>query len=793
MKLSEQWLHEWINPAISREALSAKLTMAGLEVDALTPVAAEFSGVVVGEIIQAEKHPEADRLKVCQVSIGQDEPLTIVCGGANARSGLKVALALVGAKLPNNIAISRSKIRNVVSHGMLCSARELGMVEDGAGIMELPANAPLGVDVRTYLNLSDYIFDIAITPNRGDCLSVMGIAKEVAVVTDGKIKDFSIDPVKVVCKDKLAITVHVPKDCPIYTGRIIKNVKADAVTPAWLQERLQRSGIRNISPVVDVMNYVMLELGQPMHAFDLAKISGDIKVKKANAEDKLMLLDGQEISLTPETMVISDAQKPLAIAGVMGGLDSGVTLMTQDIFLESAYFDPKSIAYAVRHYNINSESSYRFERGIDPLLPFIALERATQLILDITGGEPGPIVEAGDVASVPQPANIVLRTDRIKKLLGLTIEDQQIEVILQKLGFACTKSQAGWDVIVPARRSDIRLEVDLIEEIIRLYGYEQLPTRLTHAALQVNPISEYQLVPQKLRKALCDLGYHEVITYSFIDKALQHQFDPHQKPKALINPITTDMSVMRTNLWPGLVNVYLYNYNRQSPRVRIFETGLRFIEDNTGTLLQQKVLSGLISGTVLPLQWGVSARSVDFFDLKGDIESILQLATSVNHVTFKQGVHPALHPGQAADIYVNDQYVGILGLLHPELRQALAITEHVLVFELMLDALNIPSVKSYQEPSKFPEIRRDIAIFLDQSIPLQAIRDTIVEVGGELLKDVTLFDVYQGKGIAPHQKSIALALTLQHNSRTLVDEEVTGIIEQVVTALKRKFAAELRG
>lgn len=794
MKLSEHWLHEWIKPNVSREVLSAKLTMAGLEVDALLPVAEHFSNVIVAEVIHVEKHPEADRLKVCQVNVGQNEPLTIVCGAANVRPQLKVAAALVGAKLPNDFKISRSKIRNVVSNGMLCSARELGMADEGAGIMELPQDAPIGEDLRKYLNLSDYVFDIAITPNRGDCLSVVGIAKEVAAITEAKVKDFDIKSVKAVIQDSLTVTIDVPEECPRYVGRIIKKIKADALTPMWLQERLKRSGIRSISVVVDVMNYVMLELGQPMHAFDLAQISGGIRVKKANASDSLTLLDGQTITLTDGTMVIADAHKSLAIAGVMGGLDSGVTLLTQDVFLESAYFNPKNIAYAARHFNLGSESSYRFERGIDPLCQSMAIERATQLILDIAGGEPGPVVDMIQEPFLPKPVKIILRSERVKKLLGFTIEDAQIESILQKLGFICVKNQAGWDITVPARRSDITLEVDLIEEIIRLYGYDQLPLQSASASLQINSVSEDTLMLRKLRRICCDLGYHEVITYSFVDKVLQQQLDPEHKPKKLVNPITADMAVMRTNLWPGLVNTYLYNHYRQQPRVRIFETGLRFILNDAEQLFQQRVLSGLVGGTAFPEQWGSSARAIDFFDLKGDIENLLQLTTtSIKDFTFKPGSHPALHPGQTADVYRNGEYVGVFGALHPQVKQALGITENVLVFELMLDSLETFAAVQYREFSKFPEIRRDIAILLDQSVPSQSIQDTIAEVGGELLRDVTLFDVYQGKGIAPHQKSIALALTLQHDSRTLVDEEVTGIIENIIAVLKHRFAAELRG
>lgn len=792
MKLSEQWLREWVNPNLTREELSSKLTMAGLEVDALVPVAGSFTHVVVAEVIQVEKHPEADRLKVCLVDVGQAEPLTIVCGATNVRPSIKVAAALAGAILPNNIHISLSKIRNVVSNGMLCSARELGMVEENNGIIELPQDAPIGQEVWKYLNLSDYVIDIAITPNRGDCLSIMGLAQEVSAVTECKVTALDLISVKPDISDSLSVAIDVPMECQRYSGRVIRDVKADAVTPIWMQERLRRGGIRCISPVVDVMNYVMLELGQPMHAFDLKEIMGGIQVRKAKSSEELTLLDGQTISLSHDTMVIADDKKALAIAGVMGGLDSGVTLLTKDIFLESAYFNTESIARSGRHYNLGSESSYRFERGIDPTLQVTALERATALLLDIVGGWPGPVIDVVDNRYLPQPQTIQLRIARINKILGIDINHSHIESFLQRLGFGCEKNPDGWSVYVPARRSDISLEIDLIEEIIRLYGYDKLPAQQAGSTLQINPCSENRLNLTTLRRKLCDLGYHEAITYSFIDKNLQYLFDPNNKPKELVNPITADMAVMRTNLWPGLVNTFLYNHNRQQSRVRLFEVGLRFIQRDK-TVLQQRVLSGLVSGSAFPEQWGLPARKVDFFDLKGDLESVFKLTSAMDEFIFKSGEHPALHPGQTAEIYRKDDFVGSFGVLHPGIMQTLAISENVIVFEILLDQLEIARQPHFSEISKFPEIRRDIAIFVDQTVPSQAIQDTIAEVSGELLREVTVFDVYQGKGVAPHRKSIALALTLQHYSRTLVDEEVADIVERVIVALKERFTAELRG
>jgi phenylalanyl-tRNA synthetase beta chain len=705
---------------------------------------------------------------------------------------MKVPAALVGAVLPNKMKITRSKLRGVVSNGMLCSEVELGVAEESNGIMPLPVDAPIGKSVWDYLNLTDYVMDINITPNRGDCLSVLGVAIETSALTGCVLTRPAITDIKPTVTDSLPITIDAPSACPRYVGRVIRDIKADAPTPIWLKERLRRSGIRSISAVVDVMNYVMLELGQPMHAFDLEKISGGIHVRKAKATEEIVTLDGQTIKANQDTLTIADDKKLLALAGVMGGLDSGVTLLTTDIFLESAFFTPENIAPAVRRYKLTSESSYRFERGIDPTIQVQAIERATELLLSLTGGKPGPVLDIIHEQHLPKQTVISLRSARIAKVLGFVIEDHEIETFLKRLGFVTEKNAEGWLVKVPLRRSDIILEVDLIEEVMRLYGYDKLPSRSTIAMLCMNPRSETKLDMITLRRTLCDLGYHEVITYSFIDKELQNLFDPHNQPKELINPITSDMSVMRTNLWPGLVNTLLYNQNRQQSRIRLFETGLRFMnQDNT--LHQQRVLSGLVSGPVAEEQWGCPIRQADFFDVKGDLQNIFKLIKDEKKFIFKPCSNSVLHPGQAAEIFRGEQSVGVMGALHPKIIQSLGVSQTVFVFELLLDVLEIAVMPKYTEISKFPEIRRDLAIFVDQTVPAQQIQDTIEEVGGELLRNVMVFDVYQGKGVPSHQKSIALALTLQHASRTLVDEEVADVFGRIVDVLKRKFAAELRG
>lgn len=792
MKFSESWLREWINPKMTREQLCEKLTMAGLEIEELAAVAENFSGVVVGQVVQVTKHPEADRLNICEVDVGGEKPLTIVCGANNVITGMKVPAALDKAVLPHNLKISVSKIRGVTSEGMLCTAHELGLAEESAGLFVLPQHAPVGKDVWEYLNLSDYLIDVSITPNRGDCLSIMGIAKEVSALTDLPLNIHQTPEIISAIADVIPVTIQVKEDCPRYVGRVIRGVKADASSPIWLQERLRRSGIRSISPVVDVTNFVMLELGQPMHAFSLDKIAGGIQVRKAQREEKLALLDGSEVTLDTDTLVIADDKKALAIAGVMGGLESGVSLLTQDIFLESAYFTPNCIARAGRRYKLGSDSSYRFERGVDPTLQRIAVERATQLLLDIVDGKPGPVIEVSDEKYLPQPMTIELRTTRVAQILGLTLSVTLIEIILQRLGFSCKKMPAGLMVTVPARRSDITLEIDLIEEIARLYGYDNIPCHSPIASMQINPHLENKVLLQSLRRGFADLGFHEVITYTFVDKKLQALLDPQQLPKELVNPITADMDVMRTSLWPGLVNTLLYNQNRQQDRVRIFETGLRFVQQGEN-LLQQRTLSGLISGAAVSEQWGSPKRPVDFFDLKGDLQNIIKLTGALDEFSFVPGKHSALHPGQTAEIHRNGQFIGILGALHPGIMQSLKIEGKVFVFDLLLEKLEAARVPKAQALSKFPEIRRDIAIVIDQAVPVVAIQDTITKEAGDLLKQVDIFDVYQGKGIADGRKSIALSLTLQHSSRTLIDEDVTDLLERVIGVLKGRFNAELRG
>jgi phenylalanyl-tRNA synthetase beta chain len=792
MKLSESWLREWVNPPIDCAALCEQLTMAGLEIESVQAAAAEFSQVVVGHIISVVKHTDSDRLHVCEVDIGTTNTVSIVCGANNVKPNMKVPVALVNAKLPNNIHITLSKIRGIASYGMLCSARELGLAEESEGLLVLPQYAPLGKDLREYLQLSDTILELSITPNRGDCLSIRGLAKEVSALTGSTVVAPTWQQAKATLAASLPIQIQAKAECPRYVGRVIREVKAHVATPIWLREKLRRSGLRSINPIVDVMNYVMLELGQPMHAFDLSKIAGGVIVRVAKDDEKITLLDNSEATLTAGTLIIADNNKPLAIAGVMGGLDSAVTLQTQDIFLESAFFHAATIASATRQYHVHSDSSYRFERGIDPTIQAMAIERATQLILQIVGGQAGPLIEVTCQDHLPKTASIMLGSARLAKIIGCDIPAATIEKILLGLDFTFDKQNSGWLVTIPTRRSDVRIEEDLIEEVARIYGYNHIPTSYPIAELKVIPCPEHKITAKALRHALCDLGYQEVVTYSFVDKKIQQLFSPEQIALPLLNPITAEMDVMRTSLWPGLVNTLIYNQNRQQSRIRLFEMGLRFIVKDKD-LLQQNMLSGLISGTHLPEQWGVVAKQVDFYDMKGDLENLFKLTLHTQQFNFKPGKNPALHPGQTADIYRSNQKIGVIGALHPHLLQELKIDGKVFLFELEMEKLELARLPRYDPLSKYPEIRRDIALLLDQAIPSEDIRCTIKEVAGDLLQKVNIFDVYQGKGITPGFKSIALALTLQHASRTLVDDEVATLMERVVNTLKERFNAELRG
>lgn len=792
MKFSEQWLRGWVNPQVSRDELVARLSMAGLEVDSVTPAAGQFSGIVVGEILATEQHPDADKLRVCQVSNGQ-ETFQVVCGAPNARPGIKIPFAMIGAELPGDFKIKKAKLRGVESFGMLCSAAELQISEENDGLLELASDAPVGEDIRQYLSLDDASIEIGLTPNRGDCLSIAGLARDVSALYDVPVTRPLVPAVAASHDGVRPVEVQAPAACPRYLGRVIRNVDLSKPTPLWMVERLRRSDVRSIDAAVDITNYVMLELGQPMHAFDLAEINGGIRVRMAEEGEKLVLLDGQEVALRADTLVIADQTRALAIAGVMGGEHSGVdTAKTRDLFLESAFFEPISVAGKARSYGLHTDASHRYERGVDSQLAREAMERATALLLEVVGGEAGPIVEAVSEQHLPSIAPVTLRAERIAQMLGMEMDPAQVEQLLNNLGLATQADGAGqWTVNVPSHRFDISLEVDLIEELARLYGYNNLPVRYPQARLapQARPETRGEL--PHLRRLLVARGYQEAITYSFIDPKLFELFSPGVEPLLLANPISSDMAAMRASLWPGLVKAVQHNLNRQQDRVRLFESGLRFV-GQLGDLAQEPMIAGVVTGSRLPEGWANGRDTIDFFDVKADVEALLGYSGALGDFTFVAGKHPALHPGQTAEIQREGKAVGYLGALHPELAKALDLDRPVFVFELVLADVVEGRLPKFSELSKFPETRRDLALIAGRDVASQDVLDVIRHNAGEWLTDLRLFDVYQGKGIDPDRKSLAVGLTWQHPSRTLNDDEVNTTLHTILTSLEQRLNTTLR-
>lgn len=796
MKISEQWLREWVNPAVATTELVEQITMAGLEVDGTEPVSGVFSGVVVGEIVAAEQHPDADKLRVCQVA-GGDEVVQVVCGAPNARVGIKIPFAMVGALLPpaaegdKAFKIKKAKLRGVESIGMLCAERELGLSDANEGLMELPLDAPVGTDLRVYLDLDDTIIDVDLTPNRADCLSIAGIARDVGVLYRAPVTEVAIAAVPAQIEQALDIALEAGADCPRYVGRVIRGVDMSRSSPLWLQEKLRRCGLRSIDVVVDITNYILLELGQPMHAFDLDKLNGDIRVRLAQTGESIELLDGQQLALKVGSLVIADQQNPVALAGIMGGAASAVSADTQDIFFEAAFFAPVAIAGRARSYGLHTDSSHRFERGVDYQLQVRAMERATALLLAHAGGQPGPVVEVSSEADLPVASIIALREARIERLLGLRIGRDEVGDILRRLGLQVTDTAEGWDVVAPSWRFDITIEADLLEEIARIYGYNNLPVTRITADLSLRAKPETQTGIKQIRRQLVARGYQEAITYSFIDPKSQQQINPGQQPIVLQNPISADMSVMRTSLWPGLLNAVLHNVNRQQSRVRLFESGLRFIPGADGALpLQQPMLAAVISGRREPESWSENGEDVDFFDLKGDLESIVALSGS--GIEFAKGEHPALHPGQTAALLLEGKTVGTIGALHPQLQKQMGFALPLYLFEVELAAIRDSVLPSFTELSKFPELRRDLAVLVGREIDAQKVLDVVRSAAGEHLRNLRLFDIYEGKGIDLKEKSLALGLTYQHSSRTLNEDEINASVERVVERLKAELGAVLR-
>ncbi|MGT2551141.1 phenylalanine--tRNA ligase subunit beta [Acinetobacter geminorum] len=791
MKISENWLRTWVNPAIDSETLSDQLTMLGLEVDELAPVAKPFTGVVVGEVLTVEQHPDADRLRVTTVNIGSGEPLQIVCGAPNVRAGMKAPVATIGAVLPGDFKIKKGKLRGVESQGMLCGASEIDLEDKIDGLLELPADAPVGVNIREYLKLDDNVIDISITPNRGDCFSIRGIAREIAVINQLQMNEPEIKSVDATIADEKKVVIST-EGAPRYLGRVIKNVNVKAATPEWMEQALARSGIRTHSILVDVTNYVLMELGQPMHAFDLAKIEGTIHVRQAKPQEKLQLLNDQEVEFQEDIMVIADDQKALAIAGIMGGLASSVTDDTTDIFLESAFFAPLAIAGRARRFGLHTDSSQRYERGVDFELPLIAMNRASQLIQELAGGEFGPITVAEKTEILPKREAIELKQAQVDQLLGYQVTADFIADALTRLGCEVTvKAEGEWSVVPPSHRYDMAIYQDLIEEVARIDGYDNIQISLPSMDVQ---LAKYQdrFEIADLRQTIVTLGYQEAISFSFADAKLEKQLNPQVNPLMLANPISSDLAAMRSTLLSSLIPCVQYNLNRQQSRVRFFELGLRFDYQNAKSiedLKQIPTLALVAVGSQQPESWHVKPQPMDFFDFKGELEEILTAGRV--KVEYVRSERAWLHPGQSAEILVDGQSIGYLGRLHPSLENELDLST-TWVAELDQIAVLQSYVSNFTELSRFPSIRRDIALLISDNINVRDIQQLIEKTGGELLDSTWLFDVYTGQGVEEGKRSLAFALLWQHPSRTLEDAEIKSGMDNIIQVLENTYQATLR-
>ena len=789
MKISENWLREWANPALTSEQLVAQLTMAGLEVDAVEPAAPALDKVVVAEVLTCTQHPDADRLNLCTVNDGSGEPVQVVCGAKNVKQGLKVVFAQVGAELPG-FKIKKAKLRGVESNGMICSESELKMADSSDGILVLPQDAPVGCSIVEYLNLNDNLIEIDLTPNRGDCLSIAGVAREVKANNGISMTPPVIEAVDTVIQDTFPVELLNPEACPHYVGRIIRGVKANAESPIWMKEKLRRCGLRSISPVVDVTNYILMELGQPMHGFDLNKLKGGIRVRNAHAGEKFELLDGSEVECREDTLVIADHEKAVALAGIMGGQSTSVQEDTTDILLESAFFAPRYIAGKARSYGLHTDSSHRFERGVDPELQVTAINRATRLLIDIVGGEAGPVFEQCADEYMPAKPSILLRHARVERLLGISVSHEQVEKILQDLEMAFVSEADGWMVTAPSYRFDINIEADLIEEVGRIIGYDNIPgtQEAVHAAM--SDFSESRVEVNRMRNLLVDRGYFEAVTYSFVSPELQQILHPGQSTLTLSNPISSDMSEMRTRLLPGLIQAARHNLNRQQSRIRLFETGLCFIPGGDD-LVQKPHIAAVIAGTRHAESWADEKNNVDFYDIKGDLQCLIAMS-KVEDLEFRKTENEIMHPGQAADIFHNGKLVGFVGALHPNVLRALDIDQKLFVFEIELEAIQSRNISTFSELSKFPSIRRDLALMVDENVTAQQLIDSINSLQSKIIQDVFVFDVYTGKEVINFRKSVALGLILQDFSRTLTDQDVEKTVADVLQILEKQQNAVLR-
>jgi len=784
MKFSENWLRTWVNPALSSEALAHTLTMAGLEVEALESVAPAFDNVVVAEVLEVVKHPNADRLNVCQVNVGEAQPLTIVCGAANVAVGAKVPCARIGAVLPGDFVIKQAKVRNVESFGMLCSEKELGLAEESQGLWLLPVDAPVGKTLRGYLELDDKIFTLKLTPNRSDCSGMVGIARDVAALTGSPLKQLDIQIQPVTLPEQLPVNVADAQACPLYCGRMVRGVNAAASTPDWMLRRLERSGLRGISAVVDITNYVMLEMGQPLHAFDLAQLSGGITVRRARKSEALTLLNEQEVVLDEEVLVIADDARVLALAGIMGGQGSGVETTTRDVFLESAFFHPDAIAGKARRFGLATDSSFRFERGVDFTATRQALERATQLLLEICGGSAGAITEARN--QLPERVAITLRRSRVTRVLGIALDNAQIATLLKRLQLNFTAKGDHFSVIPPSFRFDLSIEADLIEELARLHGYDNIPAQAPQAAQTMLPYSELQRPLSRIQQMLVSRDYQEIVSYAFVDEQVERELCGNDKAVALQNPIASNLAVMRSSLIGGLVGALRFNLNRNQARVRLFEIGACFTKVNNEYVQNQR-LSGLVYGAAQPEQWGVAAKLVDFFDVKADVEALF----APQAMRFVSATHPALHPGRSAQIFCGEQVVGWIGELHPRWQQQYDMAQASVWFEVELDALTQAKVPRMNEIAKFLPVRRDLAVLVDETVTVQTLLDAMLAASVPGVVQISLFDVYRGKGVEQDKKSLAFRVLLQDTQKTLTDFEIEAGIALLVDVMQH-HGAQLR-
>jgi phenylalanyl-tRNA synthetase beta chain len=792
MKVPMSWLGEWLKLPWEAAELGARLTMAGFELEAIEPAAPPFSGVVVAQILAAARHPQADKLQVCQVSTGTGAALQIVCGAPNARAGLRTALAMVGAELPGGLKIGAASLRGVESRGMLCSAKELGLTDAAAGIIELPDDAPLGASLRDYLQLDDSTLELNVTANRGDAMSILGVAREVAALSGIALQAPAGAAVGNVLAERQSVRLEAAAACPRFVGRIIRGIDNTRPTPLWLRERLRRAGVRSISPAVDVTNYVLLELGQPMHAYDLAKVRGDIVARMARPAEALTLLDGRAATLDADMVVIADDDGAVGMAGVMGGERTAVSAATQDVFLEVAWFAPESIRGRARRLGLHTDASQRFERGVDPSGQARAMERATGLLLAIAGGRPGPLVVTEEPAGLPVRAAVRLRRDRLTRLLGVAVPDGQVSTILQNLQMQVTLTADGWSVVPPPHRFDIAIEEDLIEEVARIKGFAAIPERPAKRQQIFLPLPEALPQERSVLEALIARGYHESITFAFVDPALQELLFPQIETLALANAIASDQSVMRVSLWPGLVRAALENQRRQQDRIRLCSHGARFLVQ-AGKVSEVDSLAGIAMGKRLPEQWGSSEsrEPLDFFDAKADLQALLSGTGAAAESRFEAATLACLHPGRTARILRNGAAVGWLGELHPRLVRELGFTATPVLFELDVVALQV-RLPQGREISRFPQVRRDLAIVLPENVTFSDLRERVVLAGSGSLRNVRLFDVYRGAGIEKGRKSVALGLIFQDISRTLTDDEVDRAVAAVVADLRENLDARIR-